>query len=91
MTELKDQIEEAQRQVAIRQRIADKPGSTVDDELRLQCARNWLLTLDNRRLQRLVLAQSKPKPTEHLTTQPKRLTPREQAEQAFSICKKAGA
>ncbi|MBD1544878.1 hypothetical protein [Roseibium aggregatum] len=59
MTEIQDQIEDARRRVAICQRRAERPGARVEDELALQSARNRLLTLELRVLQRIVALQKK--------------------------------
>ncbi len=100
MTEIKDQIEEAQRRVEICQRRAARPGAQVEDELALQSARNRLLTLELRVLQRVVashrtlgkgpggpLAVPEPaRPQKH-----RRMNARERAEAAFAQLQKGGA
>lgn len=85
MDELKDRIEEAQRQVNIRRCAAEKPGATLEDDLALQCARNWLLTLENRELQRRITAQwrAASKQNRAEATRPTRMTPKAAAEALF--------
>lgn len=90
-----EQIDEAWRQVEARQRAASKPNATIEDELQLQCARNWLLTLQNRALHgfirghmrrikqmgTIIAEEPAPKPTR----------PRDRAELAFSKLRKLGS
>ena len=100
MTEIQDQIEEARRRVEICQRRAERPGARVEDELALQSARNRLLTLELRVLQRVVASQRKlgkgpggssaprepTRPQKH-----RRMNARERAEAAFTKLQKGGA
>ncbi len=93
MNDIKEQIEEARRQVNIRQRIAAKPGATIEDELQLQCARNWLLTLEKRVLERVTAAQRKLLKGQMpiRSAQPVRMTAKERAAAAFEAITKVGA
>ncbi|KZM46953.1 hypothetical protein [Labrenzia sp. OB1] len=89
MDHLKEQIEEAQRQVEIRKRAAARPNATIEDELRLQCARNWLLTLENRVLNKIVRLQKKP--ARGQVPQPKPKSAKDRAEAAFASLQKVGS
>ncbi len=92
MDHLKEQIEEAQRQVEIRQRAAARPNATIEDELRLQCARNWLLTLENRVLSKIVRLQKKPARGQAAAApQPKPKSAKDRAEAAFASLQKVGS
>jgi len=92
MDHLKEQIKEAQRQVEIRQRAATRPNATIEDELRLQCARNWLLTLENRVLSKIVRLQKKPargQAAQAPVAKPR--SAKDRAEAAFASLQKVGS
>ncbi|WP_417681595.1 hypothetical protein [Roseibium sp.] len=100
MTEIQDQIEEARRRVEICRRRAERAGAGIEAELALQSARNRLLTMELRVLQRVVASQRKlcrgpdgplvaaepAKPQKH-----RRMSARERAEAAFAKLQKGGA
>lgn len=93
MIELKEQIEEARRQVEIKRRRSERPGATLSDVLAYEKSRNWLLSLENRVLKRITGLQRKlgkgqkaPKPD-----LPKPKSAKEVAEAAFAGLQKAGA
>jgi len=100
MTEIQDQIEDARRRVEICRRKAGRPEARVEDELALQSARNRLLTLELRVLQRIVTLQKRlgkapngalgaPEPAGCGTH--RRMSARERAEAAFAHLQKGGA
>jgi hypothetical protein len=90
---LKEQLEEARRQLAICRKRAERPGAGLEDEFALEKARNWLLTLELRvlkqltNLQRKMLKGHKPQQAQ----QPRRMTAKERAEAAFADLQKVGA
>ncbi len=93
MNHLKEQIEEAQRQVSICRRRAEKPGAGIEDEFALEKARNRLLALEVRALKQVTTQQRKmlngqKAPQVH---QPKPMNAKERAEAAFAALRKAGA
>lgn len=93
MNELKEQIEEARRMVKITRDIAGRPGAAVEDELRHQNARNWLLSLEIRVLNSIVALQRKNRGAQNQGNghQPSRMTAKERAEHDFAALTKGGA
>jgi hypothetical protein len=90
---IKQQIEEARRQVGICRQRAESPRATVEDELKLANARAWLLTLENRVLRRIAALQKKLGKGQmpQQPARPTRLTGRARAEAAFAQVQKGGS
>jgi hypothetical protein len=91
--ELQEQLEEAQRQVTICRKRAERPGSTLEDVLAYEKARNWLLSLENRVLKRITglqrkLGKGKKAPKANL---PKPISAKDVAEATFAGLQKAGS
>lgn len=93
MNHLKAQIEEAQRQVSICRRRAEKPGAGIEDEFALEKARNRLLALEVRALKQVATQQSKMLSGQNApqVQHSKPMNAKERAEAAFAALQKAGS